>query len=467
MRVAPRLPRQRVTASTYISYTSFPERAPRLRSPCVPANWTGVTMSRERQKTANQAHSHSRRATFACALAAAGLFVLLPTPSPAQQWLFTPEIEIGAHHVDNPRLAEDIETDAITGGLLDAGLALRRNTQTSSVLLRPRAAIFRYADAPEEDSESFFLDFNAQTESQRNTWRVDGNYRQQQVFRGETTSADFDDVDAGIDDEVQTGTGRTFTRRQRDLFRLSPGVTLELTQLTSLRFDLSYLDVRYDQEELGEAVDYNDSRAEAAVVRTLSQHSEISAGVFASRYDPKDLERQTDSAGARVRYEQGISDISTLFVDVGVQESQADSLTDPGFDVSKTSFLWNLGLDRQLEVTRWRFEVGRRVTPSGTGSLVERDMVRAFMDRQLQPRWSLRLSAVALTTDSVADQEVVNTNSRDYLQGRAALAWQWTRSWTVEGLYSLTHQDFADIPGDAQEHELRVSFIYNPPPPTQ
>jgi hypothetical protein len=424
-------------------------------------------MSRERQKTANKAHSHSRRAAFACALAAACLFVLVPKPSPAQQWLFTPEIEIGAHHVDNPRLAEEAETDPITGGLLDAGLALRRNTQTSSVLLRPRAAIFRYTDAPEEDSESFFLDFNAQTESQRNTWRIDGNYRQEQVFRGETTSADFDDVDAGIDDEVQTGTGRTFTRRQRDLFRLSPGVTLELTQLTSLQVDLSYLDVQYDQQELGEAVDYNDSRIEAALVRTLSRHSEISAGVFVSRYDPKDLERQTDTAGARVRYEQGISDISTFFVDVGVQESQAELVNNPGLEVSETSFLWNVGLDRRLEVTRWRFEGGRGVTPSGTGSLIERYLIRAIMDHQLQPRWSLRLSAVAMTTDSLADRQIVNNNDRDYLQGRAALAWQWTRSWTVEGLYSLTHQDFADIPGDAQEHELRVSFIYRPPLPTQ
>jgi hypothetical protein len=406
---------------------------------------------------------NARSQAFAFALAAASLLLLLPRSSPAQQWLLTPEIEIGAHHVDNPRLSEDTETDAITGGLLDAGLAFRRNTQTSTLLLRPRAAIFRYSDAPTEDSESYFLDFGADTENQRSTWRIDGNYRQEQVFRGETTSADFDDI---ADDEVQTGTGRTFTRRQRDLWRLNPGASFELTQLTSLRVDLSYLDVQYDLEELGEAVDYNDSRIEAEVARSLSQHSEISAGVFASRYDPQNVDRETDSTGARVRYQQGVSDISTFFVDIGVQESRSET-ADPDFELSKTSFLWNLGLERQLEVTNWRFEIGRRVTPSGSGALVERDLVRAVMDHQLQPRWALRLSAVALTTDSVADDDVISSANRDYLQGRAALAYQWTRNWTVEGLYSLTHQDFADIPGDAQEHELRLSFIYRPPLPTE
>ncbi len=420
---------------------------------------------RERRQNRTGNAAPRARAAFACTLVAAGMCVLMPAPSAAQQWLFTPEIEIGAHHVDNPRLAENTETDTITGGLLDAGLAFRRNTETSSVLLRPRAAIYRYTDAPDEDSEAYFLDFSAQTENQRSLWRIDGNYRQEQVFRGETTSAEFEDV--GIDDDVQTGTGRTFTRRQRDLWRVSPGVTLDLTQTTALRIDLSYLDVQYDLEEPGEATDYNNSRVEAGIAHALSPHSEISAAVFAARYDPKQSARETDSAGARVRYQQGISDISTFYIDVGVQESETEAISDPGFDISKTSFLWNLGLDRQLEVTRWRFEVGRQVTPSGSGTLVERDMVRVLMDRQLRPRWALGLSAVALTTDSVAEEGTVAANDRDYLQGRASLAWQWTQSWTVEGLYSLTHQDFADIPGDAQEHEVRLSFIYRPPIPTE
>ncbi len=425
--------------------------------------------SKKRCQKTRTRHPRTRSGALAGGLAAATLAMLLPGAAAAQQWLFTPEIELAAHHVDNPRLAEQTEADTITGGLVDAGFAMRRNTQTSSVLLRPRAAIYRYSDAPDEDSEAYFLDFNADTRTQRSTWEIQANYRQEQVFRGETTSADFEDGgidgDIGIDDDVQTGTGRTFTRRQRDLWRISPGVTFDLTQLTSLQLDLSYLDVQYDVEELGEATDYNNSRIEAALAHALSQHGEISAAVFAERYDPVNIARETDSIGARVRYQQSVSDVSTFFVDVGVQESQSETSANPDLDISKTAFLWNLGLDRQLEVTRWRFEIGRRVTPSGSGSLVERDMARVVMERQLQPRWALRLSAVGLQTNAV--DEGISDNDRDYLQGRATLGWQWTRSWTVEGSYSLTHQDFADIPGDAQEHEIRLSFIYRPPLPTQ
>ncbi len=424
-----------------------------------------MTCNEGSQARTRTGRPHKWSLALACGLAAASVFVLFPGQASAQQWLFTPEIELAAHHVDNPRLDEEGDADAITGGLVDAGLAFRRNTQTSSVLLRPRVALYRYTDAPDEDSEAYFLDFNANRETQRSAWRIGANYRQQQVFRGETTSADFSDI--GVDDDVQTGTGRTFVRRQRDLWSLSPGATFELSQLTSLEVDLGYLDVRYDSEELGEAVDYNNSRADVFLVRALSAHSDIGIGVFASRYDPQRVDRETDSAGARVRYQQEISDISGFSVDIGVQESQTPSFADPASEISETSFLWNVGYDRQLEVTRWRFDIGRQVTPSGSGTLVERDLYRAVMYRQLKPRWNLQLSGVVMNTDSVAQEDLITSNARDYIQGRASLAYQVTRNWTVEGLYSFTHQDFEDIPGDAQEHELRLSFVYSPPLPTQ
>lgn len=70
-----------------------------------------------------------------------------------------------------------------------------------------------------------------------------------------------------------------------------------------------------------------------------------------------------------------------------------------------------------------------------------------------------------MNTDAVADEDITSVE-RDYFQGRATLSYQMTRAWTVEGLYSLTHQDFANIPGDAREHEVRISLVYRRPVPT-
>jgi hypothetical protein len=390
----------------------------------------------------------------------------------AQQWLVTPEIEVAAQYLDNPRLREDGEEppagaedqDSITGGLVDAALAFRRNAPTSSFLLRPAVAVYRYADDSDEDSEAYFLDLDANGEGRRSAWRLRGNYRQEQVYRSETTPAEFDDL---LPDDVQTGTGRTLARRQRDLWRIQPGFTMNFTEVTSLDLDLTYHDVTYDLEEQGEAVDYNNTRLDAALRRALSPYNSVELGVFASRYEPSTSSRETDSAGALVAYRHSTSEISTFFVEVGAQESRTDSLSDPDVELSETSFLWNIGYQRQLEVTHWRFDLGQEVTPSGSGNLVERDLYRAAVTRQLKPRWLLELSAVFLNADAVADQGVVSSSDRDYLQARASLGYQLTRSLTVRGLYAFTHQDFADIAGDAQEHEFRLSFIYRPPLPTQ
>src|SRR5690606_37213857 len=108
-------------------------------------------------------------------------------------------------------------------------------------------SIFRYAGDNQEDAEEYFLDLDTGSEGQRSNWRMRGNYRQQQVYRGETTSSEIDDI--GVEDDVQTGSGRTFERRQRDLFRLQPGVTFELSQRTGLDLRVNYLDVSYDTQE--------------------------------------------------------------------------------------------------------------------------------------------------------------------------------------------------------------------------
>lgn len=402
---------------------------------------------------------HGRGAVVALVTALA----VLPSVSPAQQWILTPEIEIAAQHIDNPRLRETDDTESITGGLLDIAAALRRNTETTNILFRPAVAIYRYSGDTDEDSEAYFLDFSANKQGLRSNWRLDADYQQQQVFRGEITPAEIDDI--GIDDTVDTGTGRTFERRQRDRWRIRPGVTFDFTERTALKFDVLYMDVQYDSQALGEAIDYTNARANASIVRALSEDSDLEFGVFAARYEPDSLASETNSTGVRLGYRKAVSDISTFFIDVGAQESEVDS--DFAQSDSKTSFVWNIRYDRNWERTRWRFDIGHAVTPSGSGAVVERDLYRATMHHQLQPRWSLRLSAAAMRSETLGEEVLVSSNKRDYLQGRASLGYQLTRKWTIEGLYGFTYQDFEDRPGDGQEHEIRLSLIYRPPLPTQ
>lgn len=418
-------------------------------------HWTAGHLTKYRQRSAN--------IVAASVVVALGV---LSTDASAQQWLFVPEIEIGAEHVDNPRLNEgNVATDAITGGVLGVAAEMRRNTEISSILIRPAANIFRYSGDSDEDSESYFLDFEATRQGQRSDWGFTANYSQQQVLRGETTSSEIDEPDV-IDDD-QTGTGRTFERRERDLLRLRPRVSFDITERTALSLTFNYLDNQYDAQEVGEAVNYTNSRVDASIVRALTEDSSLAFGVFASRYDSESADRDTESVGAGVRYQKDVTEISSFFVDVGALDSDLPSSTNPGTDVSESSFLWNIGYIRHLERTRWILSAGQAVTPSGSGFLVERDLYRVAVQHRLRPRWLTEFSAVLQNTDALTEENVISTVDRDYAQLRASLGYELTRKFTLEGSYNFTHQDFADTPGDAQEHEFRVSLIYRPPTPTQ
>ena len=415
--------------------------------------------------------SSSKHSGIATVSIFGAVLLCLPQLSSAQQWIFLPIVEIAAQHIDNPRLEETEQTIDITGGLIDIAGELQRNTETSSIMIRPAAAIYRYSGGENENSESFFLDFNAENDGQRSNWRLRGNFRRQEVLRGETTSSEFDDD--GIDDSVQTGTGRTAVRRDRDMWRVGPGFTFDVTERTAFRADINHLDVRYDTQALGEAIDYRNTRADVAVVRSLTPESNLELGVFVERYNPDVVDRETDSIGAIVQYDREISELSTLFIRVGAQESDIQTPNAFAGEVSDTSVLWDIGYQRRVERTSFRLELGQSVTPSGSGAVVERNLYRAQLQHELRPRWSVQFSAAFLTSNTAGADELLavpgteDPNDRDYVEGRMQLAYQLTRNWTVDGMYKLTHQDFADTPGDAQEHELRLSLIYRPPVPTR
>ena len=392
--------------------------------------------------------------------------ILATPPAAAQQWHVAPELEVGAQHVQNPRLDETDDSSTIDGGILNLAVALRRNTQTSSMLVRPRVEVERYSGDSNEDSEAYYIDFNGERRWQRSEWRLRGNYRQQQVLRGEGTDPEIDEE--GIGDEDVTGTGRVLVRRQRDMWRLYPGASLNLTQRTALRIDLNYLNVQYDNQTIGEAIDYTSGVATAALVRRLTPDSNVQFSIFGRTYQPDDdTLSETESIGVRIRYNKKVSDVSTFFIDFGAQDAEIEAASIADEDVSATSVLWNVGYSRRFERTRWRFAVGQSVTPSGSGSMVERQLYRAIVSHQLRPRWTIDASAVFQNTNSLGVSEDSDSDERDYLEIGATLGYQLSRKWVLEGSYDYTYQDFADTSGDADRHEFLLSFVYRVPVPNR
>lgn len=382
--------------------------------------------------------------------------------SNAAQWIVHPEIEVGTDYNDNPLLVEDGTEESIFGGELNILAEFERRTELSEVVIGPRVELSRYSDDDDLDSTDLFLDLSAVRRSQTSTWSLDANISDQQVLRGEIESPEFDDT--GVDD-AQTGTGNILRNQDRTLLRINPEFSHTINQRATWILGASYLDIGYDPQLLGTAVDYDEGRIDTAFAYQLSSINKIRFSLFASEYETADSTNETTSYGATARFEQSISERSSFFAEVGYRDFDIETGINSPIVTQESSFLWNVGFSRRWQNSQFRMEAGQAVTPSGSGAMAERQRARATIDHHISPRLEVRIATIAQFTDTLASNS--NMDDRDYFQGRLTLAYQLSRKWSMEAQVSFTDQDDKVEPGSAQATQAGLSVVYRPATPNR
>jgi opacity protein-like surface antigen len=376
----------------------------------------------------------------------------------AAEWTVAPEVRIGSHYDDNIRMTEDGEGTSVWGAIADLAALAQWRTERSKVLLRPRAYFSKYPGDEDEDSSDQYLDFAATTQGLRSQWQLRGNVAREEVLRGEDVTLDFPDPD--LDDPEFGETGRIAVRRTRTSIRVAPSFSYRLSEKTQAGAALNYRDVSYDGDQSEDLRDYSDARAELFLIRLLSPRSRFRTTAFASSYEADAVANDSTSYGLRGRYEHDLTETYQVYFDAGAQRTEVEAGANNEVDDSRTSFLLDAGVLRQLERTRLLLSAARAIQPSGSGFLRQTDRVRFNVNHRFLPRWSGQFAALYMTTESV--DEVVEFNDRDYYELRAGLAYDMTRAWVVEAGYRFRHQDYEDTPGSADSNEAYLSLIYRP-----
>jgi hypothetical protein len=397
---------------------------------------------------------------FAAPLAlCASLLVISSTQ--AAEWSLGPEVKVGARYEDNPRLVEDGSEDDITGGFLDLEAVAARRTETSTFEIRPRLYFDRY-DESDEDSDDQYLDTFFRSRGQRSTFDFRANISNQQVRRGETSSVEF--AESELDEEDESTSGRLDRRRDRLRWRVRPEYAFDLTQRTKIGIGVEYVDVDYNNEELGEASDYWYATGELFAERALSQKNRIRLTAFTNKYDNSGVNNDSTSFGGSLRFERELTETFKWYASGGAQRTNVEAGDDKEIDDNQTSYIFTTGVNRQWERTRLLAEASRSVDPSGSGFLKTRDGVRINLRHEFRPRWAGELGVYAFRDDNLDD--ALEINKRDYASSVAKLSWQMSRVWFVEGSYAYTYQDYEDTPGDADSNSIALSVVYRPFPKT-
>ncbi|HEY4213018.1 MAG TPA: hypothetical protein VGM84_16170 [Steroidobacteraceae bacterium] len=400
--------------------------------------------------------SSSSRKAYRAAIAAA-VACAISQVVPAESWDFNPRLEVGGVYNDNYRMAEDGQDKVhVAGALLDAQLAMRSLTQTSEISVAPHIRTSIYPDDHDDQSTDGYLDLKGEHKTQKGDYSIIGQYANETVIYSELLPASFPGV--GLGEIVGSENGRVSVHNRRELERVAPSMTYDVTPLRHLHVDLEYENISFSRNDLINQIGFHDYDAKVGMGFDMSQRSTLTVSGIGARYEPRTGFGDTNSFGAEGQWDFKRTQIQHYYFRLGVTRSQAD--VGPAGTVSNTSVVGGAGVSWNYQVTRFVLDGLRGVSPSSSGAVVTHDELRFRVIRALRPRLSgyVGVRGIRLRGAVGGNLQVQGT---DYAAGTTGFDFQMTRDFHIAGEYDYTWQRFQGEP-NAASNAVNLSFVYQP-----
>lgn len=383
----------------------------------------------------------------------AGTALLLCAPlCPAAEWFVEPLLRVATTYNDNFRLTSASEQEAYLG-VVDLRAAIGRRTETSEFTLTPQASFLRFNDGT-LDTEDQSLKLASYLETERSRFALDGAFVRDTSLTG--------DPDEPFGDGELIGSGVVQRRVRRETLNLKPSWTYAITERDDVTLGFEHTDVSYDQGNQLGLVDYDYNTVSVAGVHALSEVDRVSATAIASRFEAGQVRASSTDYGVLIGYERDFTETLTASAAAGLRQTRVRSAsTGVPSKSDDTGLLVNLGLSKRLERGTLDLTYNRSISPTGTGSVVERDALSA----NITHRFTQRLTGV-LSGDLLWDDDTSGQNSslqRQLSRLRARLQWRWTRELSLVGAYRYTRQEREARGTEADSHAFTVSVVYRVP----
>jgi hypothetical protein len=367
----------------------------------------------------------------------------------AQNWEFDPRLELGVQYSDNYRLDfAGNETD-VSGPYMDATLPVRLIDQLRKLEIAPRVHATYFPDEREEDSSDYFVDALFEQRTQRRILGVQAHWSREDVVRSELPTSDSG---GDLGDPTIGDAGRVVLRNRRDLIRVAPYWSYDVSQRHRIEAGATYLDASFANDREDVQRDYTDYGVYAGWGWLLSQRTSVTLRARASQYETS---FDSDGYGAEVEWRSSITQTSQVYLRLGGQRTDIDLPNSS----AKTSVIVGAGGRWTWPTANLFADLTRSVGPTASGAVVERSQLRFRLTRALQPRLSL-VAGVRATRDESIDDDAYPR--RDYLTGEVGFDWRMTRKWTLLVGYHYIWQEYSDEPSDRSSNAVSLGIVYEP-----
>lgn len=402
--------------------------------------------------------SSCRKRRIAARAGACGIVALaIPvahTASAAQYYL-QPQAELAAESHSNITLDAASDAASVEGYVGTASAIVGIATPRSETTLTPRLRYRDYPDLDDSNSLEGWLDLASSYRTARSTLNVFGRYQHEDGLTAELPEAQFDSSNSNVSTTPETGRVRVGATRQS--FLLGPSYRYAMTQRWDLDLAAQYQRMDYNPDDTSQFIDFDFYQANAGVNRKLTELMDLGLGAHAGHYRARLGDSTTDFTGVDLSTEWRWSKTFVARGHVTFEQYKMDQTLPLVINDTKDAWGADFSLERKLQISTILFNIGRTVTPSGSGGMYYADQVRVEYDRQLSQRLTWVTAVRFLREDALSAE---TGSSRDYLQGEMQLKWLITPTFYVRGGYRHVYQEYESDPGAARDHVFSVSLGY-------
>jgi hypothetical protein len=368
-----------------------------------------------------------------------------------------PQADFRVEYNDNFGLTTG-NADSDVGYVADLEALIGIATPRSDTRVRPRARLQEYPDRDDLERFEGSLDLASQYRGQRGNGYFRAGFERRDVYNTETPTGDFDPVDPTGGDDPEAGAiviGETRTR-----FDVRPSFDYQISERTTVGGGVYLNTTRYNDDADGPTTktDYDYGSVDANLTWALSSQSDFILGAYTSRFETTDDSEEIDAVGGLLGYRYRWSDRAGIEARVIHEENDITVFVPVRTEESESNVGGELTAYRLLEVSTWRFSVGRSFIPTGDGGKSEFDQFRLEYERKMNERLGFR--GVARYDSRSALGSTGAGLDRDYMRVDLTMRWFMTPTWYIGGGYTYIWNDRELATESVSNNKIFINFGY-------
>lgn len=357
---------------------------------------------------------------------------------------FGPSVEARSEYNDNIRLTTAAAHDPVWMYTIIPRLRINGVGESRELRGDFRYEPRRYSGGGDLDSDNFFTNLKGVVKTEFDEWLLGVDYS-----RDSTIQSEF--LDTGISDVSKV-------RKQKGV---NPSWKRVLSDFSTLEVGYNYTGVVYQDGIALGLYDYEINTFSMTVSHLLGEFDYLILNLYYTAYDAPFVKSMYGDKGFMLSFSHVYSDYYRFDLSGGVRRTKFDNLLSE--NESSSGFIGKVNVTRKREVSSVQVSMERRIDPSGSGTLMQRDSLELRVTSRFSSTVNGALSLGVFRNISL--ERNFTRFDRTYYFVTPYMAWRLAREWSARLYYRYRYNKYDVASNEAQANVAGIIVQYQWPSP--